>query len=88
MAARTLTHAQKVTRLYRKALKNMLSWTIDRDTWRMQACELRAEFDTNKDIDLARGMQFLEEGEKRYKFHIHPDPYICKYNYHGSAEDA
>lgn len=78
MAARTLTHAQKVTRLYRKALKNMLSWTIFRDSWRIQACELRAEFDRNKNTDLARGMRLLEEGEERYELHKHPDPYIRK----------
>ena len=73
-----LTHAQKVTRLYRKSLKNMLSWTIYRDVWRKQACELRAVFDMNKNVDMAEAVKLLQEGEELYQKHIHPDPYICE----------
>ena len=78
MATQALSHAQKVTRLYRKALKNTLSWTVMREVWRAQACELRARFDANKHVDPVEGMRLLQEGEAEYRRHLHPDPYICK----------
>ena len=72
-----LTHAQKVTRLYRKALRNALDWCITRSVWRQEALEIRARFDANKDIkDIRRATILLEEGEKEYFRWIHPDPYI------------
>ena len=78
MAQPVLNHAQKVTRLYRKSLKNLLSWTIFREVWREDACELRAIFDMNKNVDMAEATKLLEHGEKVYERHKHPDPYICE----------
>jgi NADH dehydrogenase (ubiquinone) 1 beta subcomplex subunit 9 len=71
-----LTHAQKVTRLYRKSLKNLLSWTIIRQVWREEAVELRAVFDEHKHVDMAEATKLLQKGEELYQRHIHPDPYI------------
>lgn len=77
MAASGLTHAQRVTRLYRRSLKHMLSWTVERALWRQEALELRARFDANKGIkDVRKAAQLLEEGEKEFQENIHPDPYI------------
>lgn len=78
MSSQALTHAQKVTRLYRKSLKNMLSWTAVRQVWREDAVELRAIFDENKHVDMAEANRLLEKGEKIYERHKHPDPYIGK----------
>ena len=78
MSSQALSHAQKVTRLYRKTLKNMLSWTVQREMWRKEACELRATFDANKNVDMARAIKLLEEGEAEFQRHKHPDPYIGK----------
>lgn len=75
-SAQALTHAQKVTRLYRKSLKNLLSWIIIRQVWRKDAVELRAIFDENKHVDIAEATRLLEKGEVVYQRHIHPDPYI------------
>lgn len=72
-----LTHAQRVTRLYRRSLKHLLSWTIDRQVWREQAVELRARFDANKYADVRRANGLLEEGEQEFEASKHPDPYIC-----------
>ncbi len=80
MAAQSLCHAQRVTRLYRNSLKHMLSWTIDRQTWRKQALELRMKFDEHKDEkDRNKAIQLLEDGEDEFNFLKHPDPYICKH---------
>ena len=77
-ATRVLTHSQKVTRLYRKSLKNLLSWIIYREVWRKEALELRAIFDDNKHVDMGEAVKLLEEGEALYQRHKHPDPYICE----------
>lgn len=82
--SQALTHAQKVTRLYRKSLKNMLSWTIVRQVWREDAVELRAIFDENKHVDVAEATRLLEKGEKIYERHKHPDPYIAPESPEGS----
>ncbi len=77
MASASLTHAQKVTRLYRRSLKHMLSWTINRASWREEALQLRARFDANKEInDVKKATQVLEAGEEEFQQNIHPDPYI------------
>lgn len=80
MSSQVLSHAQKVTRLYRKTLKNMLSWTVYREVWREDACELRTIFDKNKNVNVGEAAKLLEEGEVLYQKHKHPDPYICKYS--------
>lgn len=79
MSTQVLSHAQKVTRLYRKSLKNLLSWTFRRELWRKEACELRAMFDANKNVHMAEAMKLLDEGEAVHERLKHPDPYICKY---------
>ncbi len=78
-ATRVLTHPQKVTRLYRKSLKNLLAWIIYREVWRKEALELRAIFDDNKHVNMGEAVKLLEEGEALYERHKHPDPYICEF---------
>lgn len=45
-----LTHKQTVTRLYKKSLKTLDSWIIDRRLWNEEATKIRAEFDSHKDL--------------------------------------
>lgn len=79
MSVQALTHAQKVTRLYRKSLKHLLSWKIYRSAWRLEALDLRSIFDENKKIkDVAKATSLLEQGEACFNMWKHPDPYICK----------
>jgi len=80
MAVQALTHAQRVTRLYRRSLKHLLSWHISRAVWREEAMELRAWFDENKYIkDYGEANKMLEIGEAEFEKRKHPDPYICKF---------
>ena len=77
MATQALSHAQKVTRLYRKSLKHLLSWKMDRRAWRRDALRLRATFDEYKGIkDVGQASALLEAGEKEFGAWKHPDPYI------------
>lgn len=76
-SSHAISHAQRVTRLYRKSLKNSLSWCIDRATWRAEALQIRARFDTNKHVQDRRLAQALvEKGEEELQNDLHPDPYI------------
>ena len=76
-ASQAITHAQRVTRLYRHALKNSLSWCIDRATWRAEALEIRARFDGNKHVQDRRLAQSLvQQGEDELQGTLHPDPYL------------
>ena len=76
--ASNLTHVQRVTRLYRHALKTQLSWSVDRHLWRKLAVELREEFDANKDLrDPVKINEILEDGERELEAKKHPQPYIC-----------
>lgn len=43
-----LTHAQRVSRLYRASLRTLDSWACDKALWNEEATKLRAEFDANK----------------------------------------
>lgn len=75
-----ITHVQRVTRLYRRCLKNQLSWAIDRHYWRQEAVKLRAIFDANKDLrDVNQIKETVEYGEKALEALKHPQPYICTF---------
>lgn len=77
--SQTLTHAQRVTRLYRNSLKHLLSWIIDRDEWRLEAVKLRSVFDASKDLkDVGQATALLEYGEKEFNHWKHPSPYISQ----------
>ena len=71
------THAQRVTRLYRRSLKHLLSWCIDRSLWREEALKLRDRFDAAKNVSMPRAAQLLEEGEREFRINRHPEPYTC-----------
>ena len=47
----TLSHAQRVTRLYRSALRTLDSWACDREIFLTQGEEIRARFTANKAAD-------------------------------------
>ena len=78
--ASSIAHAQRVTRLYRKSLKNALSWCIDRATWRQEALAIRTRFEANKHVQDRRQIQtIVERGEEELQNELHPDPYMGKY---------
>ncbi|KAF8204640.1 hypothetical protein BJ912DRAFT_938929 [Pholiota molesta] len=70
-------HRLYVKSLYKRYLKNALDWDARRDLWRSRALQIRAEFETNRNVqdprDLAR---ILEQAEARLASIAHPDPVI------------
>jgi len=51
----TLTHAQRVTRMYRKSLRLAASWIIDRELWLEEADKIRARFNAAKHLSPTDG---------------------------------
>ena len=79
-----LTQNQEVARLYRKSLKCLLSWVIDRDFFNEKAEELRARFDAERGCSPAKASRLLKEGRKELFEWSHPDPYCVPWMPGGS----
>jgi len=54
-----LTQNQEVARLYRKGLKVLSSWAIDREIWLTEAETLRARFDAERGCSSARRVRLM-----------------------------
>mmetsp|Transcript_3336 Transcript_3336/g.6938 ORF Transcript_3336/g.6938 Transcript_3336/m.6938 type:complete len:154 (+) Transcript_3336:109-570(+) len=79
-----LSHPQEVCRLYRKSLKLLNSWVIDRIIFNEEATLLRARFDDNRDVNSAAATRLLREGKEEAFEHLHPDPYCVPWMPGGS----
>eukprot|EP00804_Cyclotella_cryptica_P008551 CCRYP_007538-RA/>CCRYP_007538-RA protein AED:0.23 eAED:0.23 QI:87/1/1/1/1/1/3/80/154 len=79
-----LTHNQEVARLYRKALKTLSSWTIDREIFIEEATNLRARFDAERGVSNAKAIRLLKEGKAELFENTHPDPYCVPFMPGGS----
>jgi len=86
MAKPQLTHQQRVTRLYRNALRTTYHWSLDRRIWLEEAEKLRAKFDALKSEkpDSGKVRYALEQGEKYLASMVHPDPYCIPWMPGGS----
>ena len=80
-AAPKLTHAQRVCRLYRNALKTQNSWAVDRQVFIAEADKMRAEFDKHAQLAATsvEARNLLERGEEKLFQESHPDRYIVAY---------
>merc|ERR1712188_147949 len=78
-------HRVKVMRLYRQALKTMMSWAVQRELIYQKMGEIRAEFEANKDVPtIAEAEGLIQAGHKKLEEYAHPDPYIVPYYIGGS----
>ncbi|KAM7438300.1 ndufb9 [Porites harrisoni] len=72
-----ITHQQRVMRLYRNSLKHLLSWCIDRESWREEALILRDRFDKYKNETNQKMIdKVLQDAEIEFENKRHPFPYI------------
>ena len=71
---RTLAPLQ-VARLYRKGLRILGSWAVDRQVFLNEADKLRAEFEANRSANPALCVRLFKEAEERVVEFTHPDPY-------------
>lgn len=70
-----LTHQQRVTRLYRHALRTTRDWCVDTEVWLHFAREIQTEFQANKTVSTREGVVLLNRGLERLLEHRHPEPY-------------
>ncbi|XP_023332794.1 NADH dehydrogenase [ubiquinone] 1 beta subcomplex subunit 9 [Eurytemora carolleeae] len=74
-----LTHAQKVCRLYKAALRSTENWTLGKAEHRFNATVLRARFDeTRNEKDMRVNAARLEEAKHELWEKQHSDPIIFK----------
>ena len=80
-AAVSLSHAQAVTRLYRKSLRTLDSWFPHRSAFNERACEVRARFDAAKPLAAGSGavQRLLREAHEELAQWTHPDAYTVPY---------
>ena len=82
-ATEALSHRQTVTRLYRRSLRLLDSWTPHRGSFNEQALALRARFDANKRLDPAADAgavaRIVREAQAEAASWTHPDQYTLPY---------
>ncbi|XP_059469975.1 NADH dehydrogenase [ubiquinone] 1 beta subcomplex subunit 9 [Neocloeon triangulifer] len=70
-----LRHSKRVCSLYKRAVRNLEAYNMDRTVFRYQAVLMRAKFDENKDIkDLRRAKELLIAGEEELLRSEHYQP--------------
>lgn len=63
--------------MYKRYLRQGLDWYIRRDLWRDYAIEVRAKFESNRNVQNPRQLaKVLEQAEHDLSVRQHPDPYI------------
>eukprot|EP01033_Poteriospumella_lacustris_P006026 gene6026-4326_t len=84
--AAKLSHQQEIMRLYRHALRNIVSWSESRDVFNETATKIRAEFNANKHwpVDSAQTRTLIKDAQQRLFDATHPDPVIQAYMPGGS----
>ncbi|GJQ08780.1 hypothetical protein GpartN1_g571.t1 [Galdieria partita] len=83
--APNLTHKQRVTRLYRHALRTARDWEPDFDLFVKDAEKIQARFKKNKHLTIQEGQRLVEAGLKELIANRHPEPYIPPFAPGGTA---
>jgi NADH dehydrogenase (ubiquinone) 1 beta subcomplex subunit 9 len=74
-----ITHAQRVTRLYRASLRTSRDWIVDYELWLVDAARIQARFRSNKGTSIVEGRDLVEKGMAELFERRHPEPYIPNY---------
>lgn len=78
MPKEELTHQQRVTRLYRNALRAHFNWAVQRPIFIEKAEALRAEFEANRKYtpESPEARYAVLQGERKLAEFSHPEPYV------------
>uniref|UniRef100_L7M0I8 NADH dehydrogenase [ubiquinone] 1 beta subcomplex subunit 9 n=1 Tax=Rhipicephalus pulchellus TaxID=72859 RepID=L7M0I8_RHIPC len=75
LVTKTVSHKFQVCSLYKRALRALEAWAIERDEYRMDCVRMRQRFETYRHIkDLRVAKEILEKGEEELFMHEHPYP--------------
>ncbi|KAG0429614.1 hypothetical protein HPB47_023440, partial [Ixodes persulcatus] len=65
-----------VCSLYKRALRNLEAWCVERDDYRIKAVELRERFENYRHIkDMRIAKELLDQGEEELFESAHPQLY-------------
>ncbi|GMH75039.1 hypothetical protein TrRE_jg2101 [Triparma retinervis] len=70
-----LTQSQQVVSIYRRGLRALQSWCVDRQIFCEEADKLRMEFESNRSASPALVTRLIKEAELKLVDYQHPDPY-------------
>lgn len=73
-----------MTRAYRRSLRLLQAWAIDRELFNTEATKVRARFDEHKGATAAAAARLVREAEEELTRWAHPDPYVVPYMPGGS----
>ncbi|KAA0147010.1 hypothetical protein FNF29_07637 [Cafeteria roenbergensis] len=75
--AGALSHAQRATRLYRRALRQALDWGVTRENFYILSAEIRAKFEETRHLspESSEAAVLLRKGEEQSGDYTHPDSY-------------
>ncbi|KNC49333.1 uncharacterized protein AMSG_05332 [Thecamonas trahens ATCC 50062] len=86
--ARSAAHVARVKTMYRNVLKTTMDWAVHRPIFFEKAAEVRAVFDSRKEVtDSVAIQKMLQEGDEWLFEHQHPEPYVFNVNPGGSKHD-
>jgi len=81
-----VSHSKKVLSLYKRAVRNVLSYSDCRHVFRYNATLMRARFDQNRnELDMRKAKELLALGEEELFQSLHPQPYKFQNSPGGSA---
>mmetsp|Transcript_27505 Transcript_27505/g.31805 ORF Transcript_27505/g.31805 Transcript_27505/m.31805 type:complete len:156 (+) Transcript_27505:89-556(+) len=80
MKPEPLTQNQQVARLYRKSLKVLNSWCIEREIFNEEGTAIRNSIEENRDCSANKASRLIREWEQKIQIdYCHPDPYCVPY---------
>ncbi|CAN8007646.1 unnamed protein product [Ixodes pacificus] len=76
LVTRVVSHKFQVCSLYKRALRNLEAWCVERDDYRIKAVELRVRFENYRHIkDMRIAKELLDKGEEELFENAHPQLY-------------
>jgi len=88
LTTRAVSHRERVCSLYKKTLRLIEAYVVDRPEYRYRAVIMRHRFDCNKNIqDMRVAKKMVEDGEEQLFLNQHPIPFQYQYSPGGSAYD-
>jgi NADH dehydrogenase (ubiquinone) 1 beta subcomplex subunit 9 len=89
MAAPPSAHTLRVCGIYRRSLKTLFNWVVDRETFIAEAGDLRKQFEANRVVRSAPLVEKIcADAEAELVRWKHPDPYKRARSCHSPSLEA
>ncbi|OQV22331.1 putative NADH dehydrogenase [ubiquinone] 1 beta subcomplex subunit 9 [Hypsibius exemplaris] len=86
LTTRAVSHRERVCSLYKKSLRLLESYIVNRPEYRYRAVVMRARFDdAAKELDMRKAQKMVIDGEEELFMNQSPFPFQFQYSPGGSA---